>query len=98
MPKTQREPLELSRDELREVSVALADQIATLTRLDAAVYARHIEHAYSALAKVLMRRGQKPGDKCFLCREPLVQLSDLRSLVCSNGCESPATYLRRVAE
>jgi len=97
MPKTQREPLELSPDELREVRVALAEQLGTLTQLDPGAYARHIQHSYSALAKVLHRLGQQAGERCFLCRKPLVAAPPAAATTCPDGCDSPAAYLWRVS-
>src|SRR4051812_3162231 len=96
MPKPNRQPLEFSRAELRESRVALAEQLDTLTQLDAAAYGRHIQHSYSALARVLQRLGQEPGEKCFLCRKPLVAASSDSATKCPDGCDSPGGYLRRI--
>jgi hypothetical protein len=105
MPTTQLLPLELppdghhqigfSRNELREISVALMDQIRTLIHVGAAAYAEHIDHSRIALAKILQCIGQKAGDKCFLCRKPLAVAGETRQVRCPDGCELPADWLRR---
>ena len=83
--------------ELREIALALSDQAHSLTQLSAAAYKTAIDRSLSALAKTLVHIGQKVGDRCFLCRKPLVLVS--RGHVhCPDGCPTPAAYLRRLAD
>ena len=90
------QPLGFSRDELREISLALADQIDTLVHIDAAVHAKHIDRSRTALAKALGRLGQAAGDKCFRCRKPLVATRENRQAHCADGCLSPSEWLRSI--
>jgi hypothetical protein len=97
MPRPRLLRFEFSKDELREIRVALEDQIASLIRIDPAAYSKEIEVARTALAKTLQSVGQRPGDKCFLCRTPLANDEGPLRGRCPNGCEPPATWLRIVA-
>jgi len=96
MPKTHKQALEFSRVEVKEISVALMDQIDTLAALDAAAYGKPIERSRAALAKALVMVGQAQGEKCFLCRKPIVLETETRALYCASGCPSPAVYLRNL--
>jgi hypothetical protein len=89
--------LGFSRAELREISEALRGQIPSLLQLDAAAYGEPIARSLSALAKTLQYIGQKPGEKCFLCRSPLVAGPDVGQVHCAKGCDSPSAYLSKVA-
>jgi hypothetical protein len=92
MPKPTLLCHELSPKELREIATALADQVQSLVHIDAAVYSAPIATARSALAKVLVRIGQRAGDRCFLCRTTLLPGPTARRPRCPNGC-SPRAYL-----
>jgi hypothetical protein len=93
MPKPRLLRIDFSADELREISIALGDQLATLVRLDAAAYREHINVTQTALAKALHCIGQRPGDKCFLCRKPISVGDGAVGGRCPNGCEPPGSWL-----
>ena len=93
MPKPKLLRLEFSQDELYEISVALGDQLASLTQLDPAAYSKHIDRMRTALAKTLRATGQEAGDKCFLCRTPLATDENRIRGRCPKGCETPASWL-----
>jgi hypothetical protein len=67
-----------------------------MQQIDPAAYGKPITVSLSALAKTFQCIGQKPGDKCFLCRCLLAAGPNTGQVHCAKGCDSPASFLSKV--